>query len=127
MPDESIFFRSGNVTVTNARFIVGAQTFAMRGITSVQGIQKSANRSWPIVLLLVGLIFAVGLFNGSLIFGIFGLLVIAGAIWIMIIQKPSFAVVLRTAGGEITAYESKNREHMTQIIQALNNAIVSHG
>src|SRR5882672_3402347 len=38
--DESIFFQSGDIMVTNARFVVGAKTFAMRGITSVEAIES---------------------------------------------------------------------------------------
>ena len=33
--DESVFFQDGDIMVTNARFVVGARTFAIRGITSV--------------------------------------------------------------------------------------------
>ena len=113
--------------MTNARFIVGAQTFAMRGITSVQGVETPATYVGPVILALLGLIMAASLFNGSIGLGIVGVLILAADICIFIRRKTTFAVVLRTAGGEVTAYQSTNREHIAQIIRALNEAIISHG
>ena len=128
MANESVFFQSGDITVTNARFIVGAQTFAMRGITSVQGVETSASYTSTVIVALLGVIIAfVGFGNSTIGLGILGILLIAAGIWLGIRQRPTFAVVLRTAGGEVTAYQSKNRDHISQIIQALNNAIISHG
>ena len=127
MADESTFFQSGDIAVTNARFIVGAQTFAMRGITSVQGVETPATYVGPVILALLGLIMAASLFNGSIGLGIVGVLILAADICIFIRRKTTFAVVLRTAGGEVTAYQSTNREHIAQIIRALNEAIISHG
>ena len=127
MAEESTFFQSGDIAVTNARFVVGAQTFAMRGITSVEGVETPASYTGPIILVLIGLIMAVNLFNGGIGLGIFGVLVIAAAIGIAMRRKPTFAVVLRTAGGEVTAYQSMDRNYIAQIIEALNQAIISHG
>ena len=51
MTGVSTYFRSGNIAVTNARFKIGAQTFAMRGIASVEGVETpvafSHNRAIP--------------------------------------------------------------------------------
>ncbi|HSY09661.1 MAG TPA: DUF6232 family protein [Candidatus Dormibacteraeota bacterium] len=128
MTQESLFFQSGNVTVTNARFIVGTQTFAIRGITSVQSVMTPVSYAGPGLVGLASLLFmAVEFFHGEIFIGIWGIPILAACIWIMIRQKPTFAVVLRTAGGEITAYKSANRNDIAQIIQALNEAIVSHG
>jgi hypothetical protein len=127
MADETTFFQSGGIAVTNARFIVGAQTFAMRGITSVEGVEQSASYTWPVILALLGFVMAISLFSGEIGLGIFGLLLLAAGIWLITRQKPTFSVVLRTAGGEVTAYQSKSRDHIAEIIHALNQAIISHG
>lgn len=47
--------------------------------------------------------------------------------WLATRQKPVFAVVLRTAGGEITAYESYDSDCISQIVEALNRSIVANG
>lgn len=128
MPTETTFFQSGHISVTNARFVVGAQTFAMRGITSVQGVETPPNYTGGVIMIILGVIVAAAGFYGSSIgAGVFGLLVSAGGVWVVRQQKPTFAVVLRTAGGEVTAYQSQDRNHISQIIQALNDSIISHG
>jgi hypothetical protein len=127
MATETTFFQSGDITVTNARFVVGAQTFAMRGITSVQGVETPANYNGAIALILVGAVIAVSGFAFSIELAVFGVLLIAGGIWLCFRQKQTYAVVLRTAGGEVTAYQSQNRDHISEIIQALNDSIISHG
>jgi hypothetical protein len=120
--EEATFFQSGEITVTNARFIVGAQTFAVRGITSVRGVETPANYGGPVLVLLFGVLLAVLAASWTL-----GILLLAPGVWLCFRQKPTFAVVLRTAGGEVTAYESKKRDDISAIIQALNNAIISSG
>lgn len=127
MAEETTFFQSGDIAVTNARFVVGAQTFAMRGITSVQGVKRSAGYAAPIIMAAFGLALVVGFFVGVAGLGVFGLLILAADIWLFTRRRPIFAVVLRTAGGELTAYESKNRDQIASIIDALNQAIISHG
>jgi hypothetical protein len=127
MADETTFYQSGGIAVTNARFIVGAQTFAMRGITSVEGVETPASYGWPALLTFLGLVLALSLFGGDIGMGVFGVLLFAAGIWLFTRQKPMFTVVLRTAGGEVTAYKSRNRDHIAEIIYALNEAIISHG
>ena len=127
MATETTFFEGGNLTVTNARFIVGTQTFAMRGVTSVQGVEIPANYTASGLLILLGACVALTAFlNSAIGFGIFGVLLSAGGIWAACRQKPTYAVVLRTAGGEVTAYESKDRDYISQVIEALNQSIISH-
>ena len=128
MSTETTFFQSGHVTVTNARFCVGAQTFAMRGITSVEGVETPPNYTGGVVMIVLGVIItAAGFYSSSIGAGVFGLLVVAGGVWVVRLQKSTFAVVLRTSGGEVTAYQSQDRNHISQIIQALNDSIISHG
>jgi hypothetical protein len=116
MVAETTFFQNGNITVTNARFIVGSQTFAMRGITSVEGIETPASYIGAIILIIIGAVLALNGFTSSVGLGIFGVLLIAGGIWLCFRKKPTYAVVLRTAGGEVTAYQSQDRDHISQII-----------
>ena len=39
MLSETTLLHRGDITVTDARFMIGSQTFAIRGITSVRGIE----------------------------------------------------------------------------------------
>jgi len=132
---ETTFFNSGDVAVTNARFVVGAQTFAVRGITSVEGAELPRSYTGPAILILPGAVAAIlGFFASSMgggsvaaPIGALGLIPLAGGIWWACRRKPKYAVVLRTAGGEVTAYQSADRAHISQIIQALNESIISNG
>lgn len=127
MADENSFFNSGDIAVTNARFVVGSQTFAMRGITSVQGVKTPVNYIGAVLLGLLALFMSLALFRGEYFLGIIGVLLLIADIFIIIRSRPTFCVVLRTAGGEVTAYKSKNHDHIAQIIQALNQAMISRG
>lgn len=127
MTDETTFFQSGEVTVTNARFIVGTQTFAMRSITSVQGVETPASYTALVFVILVGVYLAITGFASSIGLAIVGVFLVAGGIWFCFRQRPTYAVVLRTAGGEVTAYQSNDRDYIFQVIQALNDSIISHG
>jgi len=143
--NESIFFQSGNIMVTNARFVIGAKTFAMRSITSVK--TETETEQPPLGITGIGclsvIIFVIGLviaFYGFSISSawlvIFGILILAGGIWLAIrisLNKPkpkpklTFTVVLTTAGGEVTAFRSDDQDHISKIIRALNDSIIAHG
>jgi hypothetical protein len=135
MTTEITFFSGGDIAVTNARLVVGAQTFAMRGITSVEGVKLPRSYTGPAILILPGAVAAIlgffdsGMGGGSVaaLFGALGVLMVAGGIWWAWRRKPTYAVVLRTAGGEVTAYHSADWAHISQIIQALNESIISNG
>jgi hypothetical protein len=136
--DESVFFQSGDVLVTNARFVIGAKTFAMRGITSVEVVEskeavKLRANSGDFVLIGIGLvIIAIGVIFKMYGFG-FGVLIITGIIGLLMLIIGAFParvmrifkVVLKTAGGDVIAYQSFDGNHISQIVRALNDSIVS--
>ena len=142
--DESIFFQNGDIVVTNARFVVGAKTFAMRGITSVEVVETEEvveiqpGKALPGAIGGVG--FIICIFGGILCWLLFDfsfwVVVGAGAVGILMIfiaallstqSKRAFKIVLKTAGGEVTAYQSFDRSHISQILKALNDSIIAHG
>jgi hypothetical protein len=121
MAEEKTFFQYEDVTVTNARFMVAKQTFAMSNITSVQASQKDPSRLGPIILLVIaGFCLMGGVWVGVLLLG--G----AGILW-WVAEKPTYHVMLTTAGGESSALSSKQREYIEKVVQALNDAIVARG
>lgn len=121
---EIVFLNESNVTVTNARFIVNGQTYALSGITSVKNRRhiEYPSRLIPIILGIVGIFF---LGSKPLI----GLVMIAIAvlIWVYDKKKITDTVILSTAGGEVEAISSENTEFIAKIISALNEAIVYRG
>ena len=118
--DEQVFFESGDVKVTNARFITGGQTFAMSNVTSVKALEENPSRFGGIVVILIGI--------ATMVSSIAAGLIIAGlAAWYLYQQKTSFHVMLSTSGGERSALTTHQREYLTQIVDALNKAIVHRG
>src|SRR5262245_52311670 len=118
MNTETIFFQNDQITVSDARFVVGSQTYSMRGIASVRGLEITPDKSVPIFLIAVGvfLLMAYGL----------GIIFIGFGIYFLVKQKPKFAIVLTTSGGDVRAYESKNSNLIGDVLEALNRAIVAH-
>lgn len=120
--EERIFFDQGEVRVTSARFIVKGQTYAMNGVTSVKQIVRYPSRSGPAVLGLIGLMLAI-----TGIAPVFGLILIAIAIFWGIKQKADWIVVLSSASGETQALTSQDRHYIDGVINALNESIVHRG
>lgn len=118
--NETTFFEQEGVRVTNARFIVDGQTFAMNNITSVKPLEKKPSRVIPIVLIVLGALPAIN--------GVYGGLVLSaiGAIWFAL-QKTVYHVMLHTSGGETSALKTYQKDYLQSVVTALNNAIVHRG
>jgi len=127
-PKEKTYFSQGNVIVTNSRVVIGGKTYATKHINSVQAGVIKPNRTWPIILLIVGII--------SILVGIefiaegtsspcipIGALVIAGAIAALYLQKPTYIVRLTASSGSIRALSSKDEENIDRIVAAITQAI----
>ncbi|MCA6217776.1 hypothetical protein KGA65_14655 [Ideonella sp. B7] len=119
--EEKTFFEYEGVKVTNARFVVDGQTFAMGNVTSVKPVEVRPSRVGP---LLVGIFGAVFLLGANYIIALV-LLALAAAWWHG--QKTMFHIMLRTSGGETKALSTHQRNYLEQVTQALNEAIVHRG
>lgn len=122
--EEKSFFNQGNVSVSNSRFIVDGQTYAMNGVTSVKAGKKDPSRAGPVILGIVGLF---SLFNGGVGAVTVGLVMIGLAVFWWTKQKPELSVVLSSSSGEAQALSSKDPVFINGVIAALNNAIIHRG
>lgn len=118
--DEIVVFEESNVKITNARFMVDGQTYAMHGVTSVRQFEKAPPRILPIMVGLVG----AGSMAGSILVG---LVILVAAVGIWKIQNPEYSVLLSTASGEARALSSKDKSYIARVVAALNDAIVKRG
>jgi len=121
--DEKIFLNKGNVKVTNSRFIVNGQTYAMSNVTSVKTGVIKANRSSAVVIGLVGLLCLLG--GGWVTFA--GVVLLGFAYFVFISCKDQYSVILNTSAGENQALVSEDKNYIGQVISSLNDAIVSRG
>lgn len=125
---ESKVFENGDVLVTTTRFVVNGQTYAMNGVTSVKSLKKDPSRALPVIIGIIGFIaFASGVGSGSTFAAVFGLAIFGGAWFLWKSQTPEYSVRLATASGEASALSSKDKSYITQVVEALNNAIVQRG
>lgn len=122
--DEKTFFESGNVKVTNARFIVGSRTYAMSGVTSVKSHVEEPKRGGPIIVGLLGLIITL---IGTVTAIVIGLVLIAAAVMMLIGQKPEYSVILSSSSGEVQALSSEDEAHISGVINSLNDVLIHRG
>ena len=121
---EQTFFNQDDISVTNARVVIGGQTYAMSGLTSVRSIEEKPSRKGPIILGIVGLLC---LFVGETTAIVIGLAAIGGAIAWFVNTKPTYFVGLVTASGESKALNSKDPDYIRKIVNAINEAIIARG
>ena len=124
--EEKVFLSEGKVKVTNARFMVPSQTFAMSGITSIKTSKEHPSRTSPIIVIAIG----IGSLAGVKFFPLLALVALAliavGGVWLYL-TKTIFHIVLTSASGETKALSSKDRKWISKVIAALNDSIVHRG
>lgn len=131
MDEKSYFNNNSGISVTNARFIVSDQTYAMSGVTSVKRFVKKRSIALmllSILLILLGGLSAIGIMtsNGDSSIAVpLIMLVIGVGLWL--INKKKFIVLLNTASGESQALETKDSELVDRVVGALNEAIIERG
>ncbi|MCG4454468.1 DUF6232 family protein [Pseudomonas sp. MMS21-TM103] len=121
--DEKIFFNQGNVSVSNSRFIVDGQTYAMSNVTSVKSGATPPDRGTAIIIAIIGL---ACLFGSGWVF-VAGIVALAIAILVWIGSKAKYSVILNTSSGENQALVSEDESYISNVISSLNEAIVSRG
>lgn len=133
---ETFFYDRFGVVVTNSRFIVRGQTYAMRNITSVRPQTIDASRAL-LVILLCGTFFilmpalAMIVSDPKKPVGYVFLLLAAGGAFLSREHerslKPSFRILVTTSSGEQSVFHSADFERTYEILDALNESIVSRG
>ncbi len=120
---ETIFLNEMGVRVTNTRFILPKQTFAMSGITSVQSREEKPSKLVPIIFLAIGVLSFLG-GKDAIFFAVIMLAI--GGIWLKL-QKTTHHVLLHTASGEAKALSSYDESWVSKVVHALNDAIIHRG
>jgi len=132
--DEKIFLSSDQVKVTNTRFVVGDQTYAMASVNSVKINKTDVSPPNTIPGLMVGI---GGIWLLAHIFSqptdilgyLLPLAILAGGIaWIWNTKdKYEYRLVLTTSSGETPVLVSQTPEDIVPIEKALTDAIIYRG
>lgn len=123
-PNETEFFNNGHTVVTNARFVVDGQTYAMNGVTSVKQGIKPADKKTGIWLVIIGIILFLAT-SGSA--KLIGLVLIGIGAWLIYQAKPIASVILQSSSGEVQALSSEDLSFISNVVSALNQAIIHRG
>jgi hypothetical protein len=121
---EQVFFNQGNVKVTNARFIVNSQTYAMSGVTSVKTGFTPPNRNGAFIAIGIGVLMTIGGEGGSKLVGV---LIAAAGIWYLTQLKNTHSVYLSSASGEVQALTDTDENFIGSVVHALNEALIHRG
>ena len=121
--EETTFFNDGGLTVTNSRFVVPGQTYAMSGVTSIRTEEYPPSRKWPSIITGLGLLLVLG-GKDTIIAAL--ILIAIGVVWWRS-QKTTYRIVLSSASGETDAFTSTDEKYVDNLVNALNDAIVSRG
>lgn len=128
---EKVFLDAHGVKVTNARFIVHKQTYAMASVSSVKvGMTDiTPSRTASVVTAAIGGLWLLGAYkNGFEAIVIPLVLIVAGILWFRAIKTAfEYKIVLTTSSGETTALTSTSEPDIRIVETALNDAIVYRG
>lgn len=128
---EVTIYEKNDIKITGLRAVFGAKTYAISNITSVELKRVDGNGCMPAGLITLGaLLFFYGiprLLDANFSWVIIGAISFGIGFAIHKTNKPSFAVSLTTASGEIKAYTSDSQETITEIVKSLNDAIIQKG
>lgn len=119
---EKSFLHEKGVIVTSSRFILPNHTFAMSGVTSVKFHEEPPKRFVPILIAVIGGVFAI-----SEPLRTAGVVMLAVGIIILALQKTVYHVLLKTASGEEKPLSDKDGQWIRTVVGALNESIIHRG
>lgn len=123
---ETTYLNESKVLVTSTRIVAGGQTYVLNGITSVRIVIESAPVAAPAILFISAIVlFALAFSAKSFGAGTLGLLSAIGGYFTTKASTPTYALVLRTASGEVRAVIDKDRNRLQRIHDAITAAIVA--
>ncbi len=130
MTEEKVIYEQGNIKITNMRAIFGDKTYAISNITSVTKKEKTNLFAFlPVGIIVFGLAFMIFAFfnhvNWAMI--LFGVFMVVGGYFVAMLLKTEYFVQIGSASGEEQAYKSKSIAKVTEIVKAVNQAMIQQG
>lgn len=133
---EEALYTLRDIHITNLRAVFGSKTYAIANITSVSSEVMQPNGCLPAGMIIIG---AIAIVIGVMTYTnnwspdnnpaaiVIGLLVAASGVGILRTSKPSYLVKITTAAGEARVFTSYDENEISDIVEALNKAIIQKG
>lgn len=138
MAEETVIYQQDKIKITNLRAVFGDKTYSISNVSAVELETMPASTGTGAIMASVGVlmvIYAIVSFipsqnalrapNPTLL--IIGLLLAAVGIFLLRAAKPSYTVKISTSSGEVKALSSENKELISNIVEAINTAIIQKG
>lgn len=135
MADEHVFLSEDNLYISNTKVVLHGTTYATANLTSVQKRFTPASKGCAILLVVLGAFMTLGSLGvvfskeagtGIVMLLICGGVLAAGLAWLRSL-KPTYHVILASAGGEREGMSSKDYALVDRVIQAITDAITHRG
>ena len=120
---EQQIFTDQNVLISTTRLIVNGVTYPLSNVSSVRLLRKRPNYLFPVLLVIGGVFLLVG--GKDTI--VWALVLLAVGIALFFLLKSTYTMLIGSAGGEKSALTSKNSAYMENVVEHINNAIISRG
>ena len=130
MADEVAVYRDENIHLTNLRAVLQGKTYAMANVTSVSMFTQVKSKVPGVILAVLGGLFLLVGFGSRELRGcsvVFGLLMLVIGIAVAAGAKNLYWVRIGSASGEANALASHDRDYITRVVSAMNDAIVRRG
>ena len=131
MTEEKVIYEKSDIKITNLRAIFGDKTYTISNITAVTRKQKTNLSAFlPVAIIVVGIAFiSLAFFNDVINWAtiLYGIFMVVGGYFLALLLNTEYSVQIGSASGEIQAYTSKSIAKVTEIVQAINQAMIQQG
>ena len=131
MPEEQIIYEHVDSRITKLRAVFGDKTYAISNIMSVTKKERTNLSAFlPVAIIVLGIAFISFAFFNEVINWTaiwFGVLMVVGGYFVAMLLKTEYFVEIGSASGEEQAYHSKSIVKVTDIVRAINQAIIEQG
>ena len=116
------------VQVTNTRIMVANTTYAMANVSAVARNEIRPSYNGAILVVVLGLVFAVaGFVTGAIPLGVLGLLILGAGIWWGISLKPTYDLEIFSASAKSSALRDRDKAYVEKLVGAIHEAIIHRG
>lgn len=126
--ETSFYANQNGVRITSTRAVIGAKTYSMANISSVELAVIPPSTGALYVLIIAGVLLALCVFvDGMRWLALLGGFLLLLGIALLRMAKPSYAVKIESSSGSANVITSQNKSYIEGIVTAMNEAFIKRG